>query len=45
MLGTGVQDATLNSMASVHLIEKVTFEGRLKRGEVAGEREEPGQRP
>lgn len=41
----GVQDATLNSMAGVHLIEKVTCEERLERGEVARKREEPGQRP
>lgn len=45
MLDTGVQDATLNSIASVYLIEKVTLEERLERGEVAGKRDEPGQRP
>lgn len=38
MLGTGVQNATLYSMASVSLIEKVTFEEGLEGGEDVGEK-------
>lgn len=38
MLGTGVQNATLNSLASVSLTEKVTSEERFEGREDVGER-------
>lgn len=38
MLGTGVQSATLNSMASVGLNEKVTFQERLEERKSVGEK-------